>query len=45
MSTMELRKIEEIKIECAKKFFDKIATGRVKYDVIDSFESLMQKVT
>jgi type III restriction enzyme len=44
MSTMELRKIEEIKIECAKKFFDKITTSRVTYDVVDSFESLMQKV-
>ena len=44
ISTMELRKIEEVKIECARKFFDKITSGSVRYDVVESFESLMQKV-
>ncbi len=44
MSSMELRKIEEIKIECARKFFSKITSDRVKYEVVDSFESLRQIV-
>jgi len=44
MSTMQLRKIEEIKIECARKFFDKIASEKVKYDVVDSFDALMELV-
>ncbi|HGZ70772.1 MAG TPA: type II restriction endonuclease, partial [Nitratifractor sp.] len=41
MSTMQLRKIEEIKIECARKFFDKIGSSEVRYDVVDSFDKLM----
>ncbi len=42
MSNMELRKIESIKIECARKFFDKIATSDVKYGVVKSFDDLTQ---
>jgi type III restriction enzyme len=48
MSTMELRKIEEKKIECARKFFNDInvrfAPEAVKYDVVDSFGKLMELV-
>jgi type III restriction enzyme len=38
---MELREIERCKIECAKRFFEKISENNVKYDVIDSYENLM----
>jgi type III restriction enzyme len=38
---MELRKIEDCKIKCAKKFFSKITSDEVKYDVVDSYEKLM----
>jgi type III restriction enzyme len=41
---MQLRKIEEIKIECARKFFDKIASSEVRYDVVDSFDKLIALV-
>lgn len=48
MSTMELKKIEEIKIDCARKFFDeinrKIKPKNVKYDVVKSYEKLMDIV-
>jgi type III restriction enzyme len=48
MSSMELREIEKTKIECARKFFDKInqriAADKVKYDVIDSYGRLMDVV-
>ncbi len=48
MSSMELREIEKTKIECARKFFDKInlniTNDQVKYDVIDSFGKLMDIV-
>ena len=48
MSSMELREIEKTKIECARKFFDKInqriPTDKVKYDVIDSYGRLMDIV-
>ena len=48
MSSMELRTIEEIKIECARKFFNelnhRINQDNVIYDVIDSYGKLMEVV-
>ena len=48
MSTMELRAIEHKKIECARIFFDtinkRIDPDHVKYDVVDSYEKLMEIV-
>jgi type III restriction enzyme len=44
MSTMELKKIEECKIECARKFFARITSEQVKYDVVDSYAKLMDLV-
>ncbi len=44
MSSMDLRKIEECKIDCARKFFKKITSDQVKYDVVDSYGKLMELV-
>ena len=44
MSSMELRKIEQSKIECARKFFSGITSQQVKYDVVDSYGKLMELV-
>ena len=44
MSTMDLRKIEECRIECARKFFAKITSDQVKYDVVDSYDKLRELV-
>lgn len=48
MSSMELRKIEKTKIECARKFFDEINRKfnphNVKYEVVNSFGKLMEIV-
>lgn len=44
MSTMDLRAIEESKIKCARKFFEKITSSAVKYDVVDSYGKLMELV-
>ncbi|MEG7521698.1 MAG: hypothetical protein M3H12_01150 [Chromatiales bacterium] len=44
MSSLELRDIEKCKIECAKKFFSKITSDQVKYDVVDSYGKLMELV-
>ena len=48
MSTMKLREIENTKIACARKFFDEIgqrvSEDRVKYDVVTSYEKLMDIV-
>lgn len=45
MSTMKLREVENIKIACARKFFDEIgrlvSDDRVKYDVVVSYDKLM----
>ncbi|NLH45317.1 MAG: DEAD/DEAH box helicase family protein [Acholeplasmataceae bacterium] len=44
MSSMQLRKIEEAKIHCAREHFKAISTDSVVYDVVDSYQSLMDKV-
>ncbi|WP_048439844.1 type III restriction-modification system endonuclease [Caenimonas sp. SL110] len=44
MSSMDLRKIEESKIECARKFFARITSDQVKYDVVDGYGKLMELV-
>ena len=48
MSTMQLRAIEERKIECARKFFAeinrRIDPEHVKYDVVTSYGKLMEIV-
>ena len=41
---MELRKIEECKIDCARKFVAEITSEQVKYEVVNSFEKLMELV-
>ena len=48
MSSMKLTGIEKIKIECAKKFFNKIgqhiSQDQVKYDVVTSYRQLLDIV-
>jgi type III restriction enzyme len=44
MSSMDLRKIEECKTDCARKFFIEITSDQVKYDVVDNYGALMQLV-
>ena len=44
MSTLDLRAIEKSKIACARKFFAKITSDQVKYDVVDSYGKLMELV-
>lgn len=44
MNSMQLRLIEESKIHCAREHFKAISNGKVVYDVVDSYTSLMKKV-
>ncbi len=48
MSSMQLRALEETKIECARKFFSEInsniAPENVKYDVVTDYGKLMEVV-
>ena len=45
MNSMQLRLIEESKIHCAREHFKAISNGDVVYDVVDSYQSLMDLVT
>ncbi len=45
MNSMQLRRIEESKIHCAKEHFKAISNGDVVYDVVDSYQSLLDLVT
>lgn len=45
MSSLDLRAIEKSKIECARKFFAKITSDQVRYDVVDSYGKLIDLVT
>lgn len=44
MSSMQLRLIEESKIHCAREHFKAISSGEVVYDVVDSYQELLNKV-
>jgi len=44
LSTMQLRTVEEAKIHCAREHFKAISTSTVVYDVVDSYETLMNCV-
>ncbi|HBJ06200.1 MAG TPA: restriction endonuclease subunit R, partial [Erysipelotrichaceae bacterium] len=44
MNSMQLRLIEESKIHCAREHFKAISNGNVVYDVVDSYQTLLEKV-
>lgn len=44
MDSMELRAVEKAKTDCAKKHFEKISNGDYIYDVVESYEKLMDVV-
>lgn len=44
LDTLQLRKIEQAKIHCAKEHFRTISTKDVIYDAVDSFKTLLEKV-
>ena len=44
MSSMQLRLLEESKIYCAREHFKAISGNDVVYDVVDSYQTLLEKV-
>lgn len=44
MDTLELREIEKAKIHCAREHFKAISGENVVYDVVDSYQALLEKV-
>jgi type III restriction enzyme len=45
LDSLELRDAEKAKIACAKKHFDSISDGNIKYDMVDSYETLVNMVS
>ncbi len=45
MSTLQLKGVENAKIECARKFFASLDNQAVKYDVVKDYDALLQLVT
>jgi len=41
LESLQLKKIEFAKINCARKLFDKLSDGKVKYDVADTYQHLL----
>ena len=44
LSSLQLRDIENLKINCARAHFKAISNDSVKYDVVDSYKTLLEKV-
>ena len=44
MDSMQLKGVEKTKIDCAKKLFDRLSDGRVRYGMVDSYAALMELV-
>ena len=44
MNSMQLRLIEEAKIRCAKEHFNAISHGTIVYDVVESYQALLDIV-
>ena len=44
MSSLQIRQIEESKIHCAREHFKAISGGNVVYDVVDSYQALLDRV-
>lgn len=45
MSSLQLREIEKSKIKCAQKFFAKVTSEKVRYDVVDNYDNLIALVS
>ena len=44
MDSLNLRPIERAKIDCAKKLFETLSNGSMRYDHVDSYQELMNRV-
>ena len=44
LSSMQLRNIEGLKVHCAREHFKKISNNEVRYEVVDTYNSLLDEV-
>ena len=42
MDSMQLKGVEKAKIDCAKKLFNELSTGKVRYHEVDSYDNLLK---
>ena len=42
MDSMQLKGVEKVKTDCAKKLFNNVSTSRVRYGCVDSYGSLLE---
>ena len=45
MQSLNLKGVEKAKIECAKKHFKSISNDKVKYDMVSSYDELINILT
>lgn len=41
MESLNLRPIEQARIKCARKLFNQLSTSKVKYQDVDSYQTLL----
>ena len=44
LDSLELRKVEDAKIQCARKHFESLNTGNLQYEVVSNYEELLEIV-
>ena len=44
LSSLDLRRIEEIKTECARKIFNQLSLTQVRYDVVKDYHDLLNAI-
>lgn len=44
LDSLQLRGVEKAKIDCAKKLFNEVSTSKVRYEHVNSYEALLNKM-
>ncbi len=44
LNSLQLRSIEDLKIRCAREHFKAISNGEAVYDVVNDYQTLLEKV-
>lgn len=44
MSSMQLKKIEQAKIDCAKRLFNEVSTSRVRYEAVSDYRKMLDAI-
>ena len=44
LDSLQLKKVEQAKIDCARKLFNKMSTSKVKYEYVTTYADLLDKM-